>query len=107
PLIQASTPCLEPPAWALAQRSLFTLPDEGWRRFAALYTRPDGSLRYAGRLTSRDGARSVVVQAGAFGQHDIASVSYDGAEPGWAGSDTEYIPRDVRGTAATAEVGGP
>ena len=49
----------------------------------------------------------MVVQAGAFGQHDIASVSYDGAEPGWAGSDTEYIPRDVRGTAATAEVGGP
>jgi len=56
PVIQASTPCLEPPAWALAQRSLFQLLDEGWRRFAALYTRPDGSLRYAGRLTSRDGA---------------------------------------------------
>jgi hypothetical protein len=56
PVIQASTPCLEPPAWALAQRSLFRLLDEGWRRFAALYTRPDGSLRYAGRLTSRDGA---------------------------------------------------
>jgi hypothetical protein len=56
PVIQASTPCLEPPAWALAQRSLFQLLDEGWRRFAALYTRTDGSLRYAGRLTSRDGA---------------------------------------------------
>ena len=53
------------------------------------------------------GARSVVVQAGAFGQHDIESVAYEGAEPGWAGSDTEYISRDVRATSAAAEVGGP
>lgn len=34
PRIEASTTCLEPPAWALAQRSLFRLLDEGWRRFA-------------------------------------------------------------------------
>jgi hypothetical protein len=52
------------------------------------------------------GARSVVVQAGAFGQHDIAAVSYDEAEPGWAGSDTEYISHEVRVTSVTAEVGG-
>jgi hypothetical protein len=52
-------------------------------------------------------SRAVVVQAGAFGQHEFMSVSYDGAEPGWAGSDTEYISRDVRITSATAEVGGP
>lgn len=49
----------------------------------------------------------MVVQAGAFGQHDIESVAYEGAEPGWAGSDTEYISRDVRATSAAAEVGGP
>jgi hypothetical protein len=53
------------------------------------------------------GERSVVVQAGAFGQHDITAVSHDGAEPGWAGSDTEYISREVRATASSAEVGGP
>ena len=49
-------PCLEPPYWALAERSLFRLLDQGWRRFAQLYTRPDGSLRYDGQLSSRDGA---------------------------------------------------
>ena len=51
--------------------------------------------------------RSVVVQAGAFGQHDIAAVTYDQAEPGWAGVDTEYISHEVRVSSATAGVGGP
>lgn len=53
------------------------------------------------------GARSVVAQAGAFGQHDIESVAYEGAEPGWADSDTEYISRDMRAFSASAEVDGP
>ncbi|HET9968704.1 MAG TPA: hypothetical protein VFQ68_10735 [Streptosporangiaceae bacterium] len=35
------------------------------------------------------------------------AVAYDEAEPGRAGSDTEYVSRDVRMTPATAEVGGP
>jgi hypothetical protein len=56
PLIGASVPCLAPPAWALAERSLLHLLDQGWRRFSELYTRPDGSLRYDGKLSSRDGA---------------------------------------------------
>jgi hypothetical protein len=56
PVIQATVPCLEPPYWALAERSLFQLLDQGWRRFAGLYTRPGGSLRYDGQLSSRDGA---------------------------------------------------
>ena len=56
PVVRATVPCLEPPYWALAERSLFRLLDEGWRRFAGLYTRPDGSLRYDGQLSSRDGA---------------------------------------------------
>jgi hypothetical protein len=55
PRIVASVPCLVPPAWALSERALFALLDEGWRRFAELYTRPDGSLRYDGRLSTRDG----------------------------------------------------
>ena len=56
PVVRATVPCLEPPYWALAERSLFRLLDQGWRRFAQLYTRPDGSLRYDGQLSSRDGA---------------------------------------------------
>jgi hypothetical protein len=56
PVIRASVPCPQPPGWALAERALFQLLDEGWRRFAELYTRADGSLRYDGRLSSRDGA---------------------------------------------------
>ena len=56
PRIRASVPCLAPPEWALSERALFALLDEGWRRFAELYTRPDGSLRYDGRLSTRDGA---------------------------------------------------
>ncbi|WP_051797095.1 hypothetical protein [Catenuloplanes japonicus] len=56
PRLTATVPCLRPPGWALAQRSLFRLLDAGWRRFAAVYTEPDGSLRYSGELTTRDGA---------------------------------------------------
>ena len=56
PRLRATVPCLRPPAWALAQRALFDLLDAGWRAFVAACTRPDGSLRYNGRLSSRDGA---------------------------------------------------
>jgi hypothetical protein len=54
--VRASVPVISPPAWALGQRALFDLLDEGWRLFAEKYTRPDGSLRYGGRLSTRDGA---------------------------------------------------
>ncbi|MFD0474304.1 hypothetical protein ACFQ0B_43260 [Nonomuraea thailandensis] len=54
--VTASVPVLDPPAWALSQRALLDLLDSGWRLFSARYTRPDGSLRYEGRLSSRDGA---------------------------------------------------
>ncbi|WP_433510701.1 hypothetical protein ACQP2T_43530 [Nonomuraea sp. CA-143628] len=56
PVVTASVPVIEPPAWALSQRALFDLLDSGWRLFSSRYTRPDGSLRYSGRLSSRDGA---------------------------------------------------
>ncbi|MFG1642889.1 hypothetical protein ACGFMK_21580 [Amycolatopsis sp. NPDC049252] len=55
PVITASVPLLEPPGWAIAQRALFTLLDEAWRRFARDFTGPDGRLRYEGELTTRDG----------------------------------------------------
>ncbi|GAA3548681.1 hypothetical protein GCM10022419_031200 [Nonomuraea rosea] len=54
--VTASVPVLDPPAWALSQRALLDLLDSGWRLFSARYTGPDGSLRYDGRLSSRDGA---------------------------------------------------
>ena len=54
--VVASVPNLSPPYWALAERSLFGLLDEGWRKFSERYTRADGSLRYDGQLSSRDGA---------------------------------------------------
>jgi hypothetical protein len=56
PHLRATVPCLEPPYWALAERSLFRVLDAGWRRFAECFTRPDGSLRYDDVLRSRDGA---------------------------------------------------
>ena len=55
PVITASVPLLEPPAWAIAQRGLFDLLDQAWRQFARDYTGPDGRLSYRDRLTSRDG----------------------------------------------------
>ncbi|WP_042391688.1 hypothetical protein [Streptacidiphilus carbonis] len=56
PVITASVPLLEPPGWATAQRQLFDLLDQVWRRFARDFTGPDGRLNYEGRLTTRDGA---------------------------------------------------
>ncbi|MEV7044585.1 hypothetical protein [Amycolatopsis sp. NPDC051061] len=55
PVITASVPLLEPPGWAIAQRGLFDLLDQAWRRFARDFTGPDGRLRYEGELTTRDG----------------------------------------------------
>ncbi|MCP2170419.1 hypothetical protein [Goodfellowiella coeruleoviolacea] len=55
PVITASVPLLEPPAWALAQRQLFDLLDQAWRQFDRDFTGLDGRLNYHGRLTSRDG----------------------------------------------------
>ncbi len=55
PLVKASVPLLEPPGWAIAQRELFDLLDHAWRRFQHDFTRPDGSLKYDGTLTTRDG----------------------------------------------------
>ncbi|HEX5404441.1 MAG TPA: hypothetical protein VFX16_19305, partial [Pseudonocardiaceae bacterium] len=56
PVVTASVPLLEPPGWAIAQRDLFDLLDHAWRQFAHEFTDQDGSLTYAGRLSSRDGA---------------------------------------------------
>ncbi|MFC9634566.1 hypothetical protein ACFTY8_36240 [Streptomyces mirabilis] len=55
PEIEAGVPLLEPPGWAVAQRSLFDLLDHAWRRFAHDFTGPDGRLNYSGPLTTRDG----------------------------------------------------
>ncbi|MEU2867034.1 hypothetical protein ABZ672_54125 [Streptomyces mirabilis] len=55
PEIEAGVPLLEPPGWAVAQRSLFDLLDRAWRRFAHDFTGPDGRLNYSGPLTTRDG----------------------------------------------------
>lgn len=55
PEIEAGVPLLEPPGWAVAQRSLFDLLDHAWRRFARDFTGPDGRLKYTGPLTTRDG----------------------------------------------------
>jgi hypothetical protein len=53
--ITASVPLLEPPGWALAERELFDLLDQAWRRFARDFTGPDGRLNYRHTVTSRDG----------------------------------------------------
>jgi hypothetical protein len=56
PRLVASVPVGVPPTWAVLQRRLFDVMDEGWWVFRERYCEPDGSLRYAGRLESRDGA---------------------------------------------------
>jgi hypothetical protein len=55
-VITASVPLLEPPGWALAERDLLDLLDHAWRRFAQVFTGPDGRLLYRDQITSRDGA---------------------------------------------------
>ena len=55
PVITASVPVLEPPGWAIAQRGLFDLLDQVWRRFDRDFTGPDGRLTYRRRLSTRDG----------------------------------------------------
>ncbi|GAB2607378.1 hypothetical protein [Kribbella endophytica] len=56
PRVVAATPVGSPPAWAIMQRRLFDVMDEGWWLFRERYCKPDGSLRYAGEVPSRDGA---------------------------------------------------
>jgi hypothetical protein len=54
-----------------------------------------------------DETRTVVVQAGAFGEHDIVSATYSTADANWAGHDTEYIAHPVQLGTAGIDVGGP
>lgn len=56
PVLRASVPCWEPPAWAVAEAALFSLLDQAWRRFSEVVAGPGGDLRFDGRMTSRDGA---------------------------------------------------
>jgi len=56
---------------------------------------------------SAAGTRTVVVQAGAYAEHDIDTAGYTWAAPGWAGQHTEYISHDVEMTGREAAVGGP
>ena len=56
---------------------------------------------------SGTGTRTVVVQAGAFAEHDIETAGYTWAAPGWTGTHTEYISHDVEISGREAVVGGP
>jgi hypothetical protein len=55
--ITATTPCWNPPAWAIWERKLFDLLNEAVYPFLEKYTRPDGTLIWReGGTGSRDGA---------------------------------------------------
>jgi len=54
--IAASIPCVNPPAWALWERKLFTALDEAIYPYLDKYTQPDGTLIYRDDFVSRDGA---------------------------------------------------
>lgn len=56
PTVTATTRVGRPPAWAVLQRQLFRALDDSWRVYRDTYCLPDGSLRYAGPVPSRDGA---------------------------------------------------
>lgn len=51
--------------------------------------------------------RVLVVQAGAFGEHEIAGVTATAAEPGWTGHDTEYVHHEPVRSVAETPVNGP
>jgi hypothetical protein len=48
PMIEATVPCLEPPAWALLERFLFKIMNEAAFPYLEKYTRPDGTLIWGG-----------------------------------------------------------
>ena len=52
-------------------------------------------------------SHTVTVQAGAFGEHDIESVTYTVTGSNWAGHDTEYLAHPVVLDTATLDVAGP
>lgn len=53
--LRASEPLRDLPRWAVLERHLFDLLDEGWREFERRFCEPDGRLRYGGRMYGRDG----------------------------------------------------
>jgi hypothetical protein len=52
-------------------------------------------------------SRTVIVQAGVFAEHDIASARYETAGPGWTGSEADYAHREPELSVTQTEVGGP
>lgn len=56
PRIIATPAVRTPPTWAVLQRRLIEQTDLAWPVYRDRYTEPDGSLRFAGQLESRDGA---------------------------------------------------
>ncbi len=53
--LRASEPLRELPRWAVLERALFDLLDDGWREFERRFCESDGRLRYSGRMYGRDG----------------------------------------------------
>lgn len=53
--VRAAEPLRELPRWAVLERMLFDLLEEGWREFERRFCEPDGRLRYGGRMYGRDG----------------------------------------------------
>ncbi|GMA92832.1 hypothetical protein [Homoserinibacter gongjuensis] len=53
--LRASEPLRELPRWAVLERTLFDLLEEGWREFERRFCELDGRLRYGGRMHGRDG----------------------------------------------------
>jgi hypothetical protein len=54
--IEASMPCVSPPAWAVWERKLFEVINRSVWPFLSKYTREDGTLIWRDRLGGRDGA---------------------------------------------------
>ena len=49
----------------------------------------------------------MIVQAGAYAEHDIETAGYTCAAAGWMGQHTEYISHDVEISGREVAVGGP
>jgi hypothetical protein len=75
---------------------------------AALVSRidPDATVVTLVNLAA-DATRTVTVQAGAFGEHDVIEVGYDRAPDSWTGHDTEYIHTEPAVSTVVTAVGAP
>ena len=83
--VKATTP-VAPPSWAALERQLIRAMEEAAPVYLKRFTRPGGSLYGEGPVVqlvslSTVESRKLMVQAGAFGEHQFTTVKHAGRVP--------------------------